>query len=330
MSESLTIPSPNAAPEGFWASKRRTERITKIVVTILLVIGSVIMMLPIVWMLLTSFKTRADVFAVPPSNLNFFQTLFFYIPHPLHFENYPAAWNVLDTNSGRPMYSADQWSFLGITFQGVNFTTYTVNTLTIAVLSCLGTTFSSSVVAFAFARLRFPARGPLFILCLATMMVPPQVTMIPTFILFKSIGWYDTFYPLIVPAFLGGGAYNIFLMRQFFMSIPYEMDEAAKIDGCSNFGVYWRILLPLCKPALTTVAVFSFVYNWNDYLNPLIYLDSNSKKTLALGLKNFVSLYGQDYHLLMAASLLISIPIAVMFLIGQRYFIQGIATTGLK
>ncbi len=309
-----TVPSPAASPTGFWASKRRADKITRAIVTILLVLGSVVMMLPIVWMLSTSFKTRTDVFSIPPV----------WIPSPLHWENYPMAWNV----SG--MYSTEDWSFLGIPFHGVTFTTYTLNTLTIAVLSCLGTTLSSSLVAFAFARLRFPGRGPLFILCLATMMVPTQVTMIPTFILFKSIGWYDTFYPLIVPAFLGGGAYNIFLMRQFFMSIPYEMDEAAKIDGCSNFGVYWRILLPLCKPALTTVAVFSFVYNWTDYLNPLIYLDTNSKKTLALGLKNFVSLYGQDYHLLMAASLLVSIPIAVLFLIGQRYFIQGIATTGLK
>ncbi len=309
-----TIPSPNAAADGFWASKRRTEKITKIVVSALLIIGSFIMMMPIVWMLSTSFKTRTDVFSVPPV----------WIPSPLHFENYPAAWTI----SG--MYAGEDWSFLGITFHGITFTTYTLNTLTIAILSCVGTTMSSSLVAFAFARLRFPGRGPLFLLCLATMMVPVQVTMIPQFILFKNLGWYDTFYPLVVPAFLGGGAYNIFLLRQFFMSIPYEMDEAAKIDGCTNFGVYWRILLPLCKPALTTVAVFAFVYNWTDYLNPLIYLDSNSKKTLALGLKNFVSLYGQDYHLLMAASLLISIPIAVIFLVGQRYFIQGIATTGLK
>ncbi len=309
-----TIASPTAAPDGFWASKRRTEKITKIVVSALLIFGSFIMMLPIVWMLSTSFKTRTDVFSVPPV----------WIPNPLHFENYPTAWTI----SG--MYSGEDWSFLGITFHGITFTTYIVNTLTISVLSCLGATMSSSLVAFAFARLRFPGRGPLFLLCLATMMVPAQVTMIPTFILFKNLGWYDTFYPLIVPAFLGGGAYNIFLMRQFFMSIPYEMDEAAKIDGCSNFGVYWRILLPLCKPALTTVAVFAFVYNWMDYLNPLIYLDSNSKKTLSLGLKNFVSLYGQDYHLLMAASLLVSIPIAIIFLVGQRYFIQGIATTGLK
>lgn len=309
-----TIPSPTAAPNGFWASKRRTEKIIRSVVFVILLIGSITMLLPVIWMLITSFKARADVFAVPP----------IWFPHPLHFENYPEAWTV------EGMYSSETWSFFGIPIQGITFTTYTVNTLIISVLSCVGTTFSSSLVAFAFARLRFPGRGPLFLLCLATMMVPTQVTMIPTFIEFKSLGWYDTFYPLIVPAFLGGGAYNIFLMRQFFMSIPYEMDEAAKIDGCTNFGVFWRILLPLCKPALTTVAVFSFVWNWNDFLNPLIYLDSNSKKTLALGLTNFVSLYGQDYHLLMAASLVISLPIILMFLAGQRYFIQGIATTGLK
>jgi multiple sugar transport system permease protein len=315
MNDQSTIPSPNAAADGFWASKRRTEKITQIVTTTLLVLGSITMMLPVVWMISTSFKTRTDVFSVPPV----------WIPSPLHIENYGTAWTV----SG--MYAGEDWNFLGfITMHGITFWTYTWNTLVIAVLSCLGTTLTSSLVAFAFARLRFPGRGPLFLLCLATMMVPQQVTMIPTFILFKTWGLYDTIGPLVIPAFLGGGAYNIFLMRQFFMSIPYEMDEAAKIDGCTDIGVFWRILLPLCKPALTTVAVFAFVYNWNDYLNPLIYLDSNSKKTLALGLKNFVSLYGQDYHLLMAASLIISIPIALLFLLGQRYFIQGIATTGLK
>ncbi|HEY5038908.1 MAG TPA: carbohydrate ABC transporter permease [bacterium] len=289
---------------GFWASKRRTEKYTRIIVSVILALGAIAMLLPIIWMLSTSFKTPTEVFAIPP----------IWIPSPLHFENYGKAWTI----SG--MYTSE----------GITFTNYTINTLIIAVTDCVGVTLSSSLVAFAFARLRFPGRGPLFTLCLATMMVPTQVTMIPSFVLFKSMGWYDTFYPLIVPAFLGGGAYNIFLMRQFFMSIPYEMDEAAKIDGCSNFGVYWRILLPLCKPALVTVAVFSFVYNWNDFINPLIYLDSNSKKTLALGLTNFVSLYGQDYHLLMAASLLISLPIILMFFVGQRYFVQGIATTGLK
>lgn len=315
----MATPNTKTA-NGFWASKKRAERISQIIVTILLLAGSVAMMLPVIWMLSTSFKTRADVFAVPPT----------WIPDPLHVENYPNAWNIVDPNTGVAMFAQDSWEFFGITIQGVNFTTYLVNTLVISLSACIGTTLSAALVAFAFARLRFPGREFLWYLCLATMMVPAQVTMIPQFILFKSVGWYDTFWPLIVPCWLGGGAYYIFLLRQFFMTIPYEMDEAAKIDGCSNFEVFWRILLPLCKPALTTVAVFSFVANWNDFLNPLIYLDSNNKKTLALGLTNFVSLYGQDYHLLMAASLIISIPIAIMFLAGQRYFIQGIATTGLK
>lgn len=305
---------------SFWASKKRSEKITNIFVTILLVLGGVSMMLPMVWMLSTSFKSLNDIFAVPP----------IWIPNPLHFENYPNAWNLVDAQTGRAMFSDDSWDFFGLTIQGVNFTTYLVNTLFVSILACVGATLSSALVAFAFARLRFPGREFLWYICLATMMVPAQVTMIPQFVFFKTLGWYDTFWPLIIPAWLGGGAFNIFLMRQFFMTIPYEMDEAAKIDGCSNFGVFWRILLPLCKPALTTVTVFAFVYNWNDFLNPLIYLDSNNKKTLAIGLTNFVSLYGQDYHLLMAASLIITIPIALMFLVGQRYFIQGIATTGLK
>jgi multiple sugar transport system permease protein len=309
-----------SAPGGFWASKRRIEKYTRIIVWIVLFLGAITMLLPVFWMLSTSFKQPTQVFSIPPV----------WFPFPLQWVNYAKAWNI----SG--MYATESWNFFGIPFEGVTFTTYTVNTLIVAVSGCIGVVISSSLVAFAFARLRFPFRGPLFVLCLATMMVPGQVTMIPTFILFKSMPgflggpWYDNFFPLVVPAFLGGGAFNIFLMRQFFMSIPYEMDDAAKIDGCSNLGVYWRILMPLCKPALATIAVFSFVWNWNDFLNPLIYLDSNSKKTLALGLTNFVSLYGQDYHLLMAASLIISLPIILIFLFGQRYFVKGIATTGLK
>lgn len=298
-------------PTGFWESKRRIAFWTKIFVVIVLSFGALSMLFPILWMVATSLKDPIAVSAKPDSFTEWVQ---YWFPYPFQFENYPNAWNI------GGMYASE----------GITFTTYTVNTLIIAISSCIGVAFSSSLVAFAFARLRFPGRGPLFILCLATMMVPPQVTMIPTYIFFRTIQWTDTFLPLIVPAFLGGGAYNIFLMRQFFMTIPYEMDEAAKIDGCTNFEVFWRILLPLCKPALATITVFAFVYNWNDFLNPLIYLDSNSKKTLALGLTNFISLYGQQYHLLMAAALIMVIPIVVIFLFGQRFFIQGIATTGLK
>lgn len=294
-------------PGGYWASKSRREKALRAFTLTVLGLGAFTMLVPLFWMFSTSLKTPSQVFAIPPIWVpeGWFQQM---------IDNYSKAWRISD------IYKSE----------GVTFTTYTINTLIIAVTGTLGTVFSSSVVAFAFARLRFPGRDLLFVLCLATLMVPHQVTMIPTFILFKTLGWYDTFYPLIVPAWLGGGAYNIFLMRQFFMTIPYDLDEAAKIDGCSNWGLYWTILLPLTKPAMVTVGIFSFVYNWNDFLNPLIYLDSNHKKTLALGLTNFVSLYGQDYHLLMAASLIITIPIVVLFLIGQRYFIQGIATTGLK
>lgn len=296
-----------SAPSGYWASKSRREKALQFFTLAVLGLGAVTMLLPLFWMFSTSIKTPDQVFAIPPIWFpdNWLAQM---------IDNYTKAWRISDIYIN----------------EGVTFTTYTINTLIIAVTGTLGVVLSASLVAFAFARLRFPGRGFLFLLCLATLMVPHQVTMIPTFILFKSIGWYDTFYPLIVPAWLGGGAYNIFLMRQFYMTIPYELDDAAKIDGCSNWGLYWTILLPLTKPALVTIGIFSFVYNWNDFLNPLIYLDSNHKKTVALGLTNFVSLYGQDYHLLMAASLIISLPIIMIFLFGQRYFIQGIATTGLK
>src|SRR5258708_7335947 len=232
INDNMTVNPSN----GFWASKRRTEKITKIIAYVTLSLGSIVMILPVIWMLSTSFKANTEVFKVPSSN--FAEIFHYWVPLPLHTDNYPKAWTI----SG--MYAAE----------GITFTTYTINTLIIAISACVGVTLTSSLVAFAFARLRFPGRGPLFILCLATMMIPTQVTMIPTFILFKTMRWYDTFYPLIVPAFLGGGAYNIFLMRQFFMSIPYEMDEAAKIDGCTNFGVYLRILLSLSKSSVITVA----------------------------------------------------------------------------
>ncbi|MGD0566231.1 MAG: carbohydrate ABC transporter permease, partial [Candidatus Goldiibacteriota bacterium] len=170
----------------------------------------------------------------------------------------------------------------------------------------------------------------LFLVMVSTMMIPAQVTMIPTFMLFKYVGWIDTFLPLIVPTFFGGGAFNIFLMRQFFMTIPYELDDAAKIDGCNYFQIFWTILLPLVKPAMATTAIFGFVYNWNDFMNPLIYLNSTSNYTLALGLQTFTTMYGTDYNLMMAASTIVLLPILLIFFFGQRFFIEGVATSGLK
>jgi multiple sugar transport system permease protein len=205
-----------------------------------------------------------------------------------------------------------------------------MNTLIITILGILGVLLSSTFVAYGFARFRFPGRDLMFLIMVSTMMIPVQVTMIPTFILFKWMGWIDTFAPLIVPTFFGGGAFNIFLMRQFFMTIPYELDDAAKIDGCNYFQIFWIILVPLVKPALATTAIFGFVYNWNDFLNPLIYLNSTSNYTLALGLQTFTTMYGTDYNLMMAASTIVLLPILLIFFFGQRFFIEGVATSGLK
>jgi multiple sugar transport system permease protein len=212
----------------------------------------------------------------------------------------------------------------------VTFNRFLVNTLIITLTSILGVLLSSTFVAYGFSRFKFPGRDPLFLVMVSTMMIPAQVTMIPTFMLFKYLGWIDTFWPLIIPTFFGGGAFNIFLMRQFFMTIPYELDDAAKIDGCNYFQIFWTILLPLVKPAMATTAIFGFVYNWNDFMNPLIYLNSTSNYTLALGLQTFTTMYGTDYNLMMAASTIVLLPILLIFFFGQRFFIEGVATSGLK
>jgi ABC-type glycerol-3-phosphate transport system permease component len=234
-------------------------------------------------------------------------------------------------NRNRPLFPSQlDWSNYKTALTSLPFHLFLKNTLTIAVLSMIGQTLSASLVAFAFARLRFPFREPLFLLVLATMMIPSQVTMIPTFVLFTIPRWIDTLRPLIVPAFFGGGAFFIFLLRQFFRTIPVELEEAARLDGCSTWGVYWHVILPNSKPALTTVALFSFIAHWNDFLGPLIYLQNKDNKTLALGLSAFKSLHGTEYHLLMAASVAALLPIIVIFFFAQRYFVEGVVTTGVN
>ncbi len=178
--------------------------------------------------------------------------------------------------------------------------------------------------------MKFKYRDALFILVISTMMIPPQVTLIPTFIMYAKLHWVDTLKPLIVPSFFGGGAFFIFLLRQFFLTLPSELEDAAKIDGCGPFGIFRNVALPLSKPALATVAVFSFVGHWNDFLGPLIYTQSIENKTLALGLNSFKSLHGTEYQLLMAASVSVLLPVLVIFFAAQRYFVQGIVTTGIK
>jgi multiple sugar transport system permease protein len=260
--------------------------------------------LPLVWLISTSLKTQDKAMEYPPR----------IIPHPVRVENF---WDVL-------------------THPKFNFLRFARNTVIIATLTVTGTLVSSAVIAYGFAKIRFKGRGVLFALMLSTMMIPFPVTMVAVFAIFRwlsdhtPIQFSGTFKPLWVPAWFGS-AFNIFLLRQFFLTIPDELSEAARIDGCSEFGIFWRIILPLSRPALSVVALFSFLYAWNDFLAPLIFLQRPEQYTLALGLAAFMNQHGgTPYNLLMAATALVIAPIVLLFLLTQRTFIQGIATTGMK
>lgn len=212
----------------------------------------------------------------------------------------------------------------------VNFPLYLRNTLIIAALSVIGMVLSSAIVAFALARLQWRGRGTVFAIILATMMIPFPVLMVPLYLVFRELGWIGTLKPLWIPAWFGG-AFNIFLLRQFFMSIPRELDEAARIDGCSTWGIFWRVILPLSKPALGVVALFHFIFVWNDFLAPLVFLSDRDQFTLALGLQLYQSQAGNTpWNLLMAASTLVILPVLIVFLFAQKAFVQGIATQGIK
>ncbi|HDP97912.1 MAG TPA: carbohydrate ABC transporter permease [bacterium] len=254
---------------------------------------------PLLWMVSSSLHSLDGVFEVP----------FQWIPEKLHWHNYTDAMTLLP------------------------FGRFLLNTIVITVSVIIGTVFSSSLVAYGFSRLRFPGRDKLFGLCVATMLLPGQVTIIPLYVLFAKLGWVDTFLPLIVPAFFGSPFY-IFLLRQFFLSIPKEFDEAALIDGASRFRIYWNIILPMARPAIATVVVFSFIGSWNDFFNPLIYINSFEKATLTLGLNllktQIIGSGVTQWHLIMAASVLVLIPNIVIFFLAQRHFLKGINVGGLK
>ena len=279
-----------------WKERKRTRGQSKAMLQhVLLIVLGMSFFLPFYWLVATSLKPDAQVFQSPPV----------WFPHPVMWRNYPSA----------------------LTY--VPFGRYLQNTLIICALSVFGTLLSSSLVAFSFSKIRWPGRNIAFLILLSTLMLPGQVTMIPIFAIFKSLHWIDTIKPLVVPAFFGS-AFFIFLLRQFFMTIPLELSDAAKIDGCSEFDIYWRVILPLSKPALATVALFAFIGSWNDFLGPLIYLNSETKYTLSLGLQQFVSQHGAEWSMLMAASTVMTIPIIVLFFFAQRTFIQGITLTGIK
>jgi multiple sugar transport system permease protein len=253
------------------------------------------------------------------------------------FGNYPEAIRALSANErdkALPLAellrkSTFPWTRKGDRTKTITFLTYLSNTLLVAVLAVLGTVSSSALVAYGLARIPWRGRSTLFTVTLATMMVPFPVLMVPLYGVFRSLGWIGTLMPLWVPAFFGG-AFNIFLLRQFFLTIPSELSDAARIDGCNEFGIFWRVILPLSRPALSVVALFTFLGVWNDFLGPLIFLTEPETFTMALGLRQYQSQFGgSEWHLLMAASALLVLPIIVLFFFAQKTFIQGISTTGM-
>jgi multiple sugar transport system permease protein len=265
-----------------------------VVVAVLLAL-TVLFAIPFYWLLSTAVKPDTEIFVFPP----------IWIPSPLQWSNFSNAFNFFP------------------------FVQYLVNTLIICVGTVAGTLISNSLVAYGLSRIQWPGRNIVFGLLLGTLLLPSQVTLIPLFILFVHMGWVDTYLPLIVPAFFGN-AFFMFLLRQFFLTIPGELCDAVRVDGGSEWTIFTRIVLPLSVPVLATVALFAFINSWNDFLGPLIYLQTQSKYTLSIGLSMFLGSYGSQWSWLMAASAMVFIPIVVLFFFTQRTFIQGITLTGTK
>lgn len=280
-----------------WAARLRNgEFWWRVFIWVVLVLGSMVMILPFLWLLSSSFKPEMDIFLFPPK----------WIPDPWRPQNY------VDALTYKP------------------FNIYITNTLIIVTLNLIAILFTSSLCAYGFARIRFPGRNFWFIATLASVMLPPQVTLIPLYIVFYRIEWLDTFLPLTVPAWFGGGAINIFLIRQFFLGIPMEIEDAARIDGASRLQIWWNIFLPLSLPALTTVAIFTFQRTWDDFYGPLIYLSSANNYTLALGMNLFRGTYTEEMNYMMAIAFLMTLPMIVLFFFAQRYYIRGVVLGGVK
>jgi ABC-type glycerol-3-phosphate transport system permease component len=293
--------SATALPRSPWPRRWRTAR--RAVLIGLLILGGLLMMVPFLWMISTSLKTRAEVFITPP-------VIF---PATPRFENYAEMWDALP------------------------FSAFFVNSVKLALLNTVGQVITCSMAAYAFAALRFRFRGPLFGLLLATLIIPFQVVLVPNFILYRMLphpfstsgNWIGTQEPLWVGAFLGG-AFGTFLLRQFFLSIPRELADAARVDGANPWQIYRSIYLPLAKPALATLAIFTFMWSWNDFINPIIYLRDVESFTLTAGLSLFQGQYVGKWPLLMAGALVSVIPMIILFIVAQRHFVRGIALTGIK
>jgi multiple sugar transport system permease protein len=303
---SVTTP-PTATPEGggqkpsggLAGPVQSTGRGARIVGTILLYLavtaGSLVMLMPFVWMLLGSIKDLGQLYQVPPN----------WIPDPFVFQNYTNAWNSVPFATGY-----------------INSTYITVTVVVVNLLTC-------SMAAYAFARIVFPFRNTIFMLFLATLMVPEQVTIIPLYIIMRNLGLVDTHLSIILPYALFN-AFGIFLLRQFILGLPVDLEEAAVIDGASRWTIYWRIIMPLIRPALAAFGIFTFLFQWNNFFRPLVFLDSVENYTVPLAINFFRGQYTTDFALLMAGSAISIIPVLIVYIIGQRHIIEGIATTGMK
>jgi len=294
-----TTQSENRSRDAMAAQTAKTQRSSRVLGSLFshttLIVGSIVFIAPLIFMVSTSLKAMRQIAKFPPE----------WIPNPVIWANYPGVFTYA------PMHK------------------YLLNTMIIVVPTVLGATLVSACAAYAFARLRAPGKNAMFMLVLATLMLPSVVTMVPNYILFAKLGWVGTFKPLTIPP-LAGSAFFIFLMRQFFMTIPRELEDAALIDGCGRFRIFRSIVLPLAKPVLATVTIFAFMGAWNDYLGPLIYLGNADQYTLSLGLQAFVRYHGAEWGMLMAASTMMVLPVILLFFFAQKSFIQGITMTGIK
>ena len=274
------------------AEQRLVRIFGRFLAYVIVTLGAVVMIVPFLWMASTAFKEGGSAFDYPPT----------WIPNPITLDNFREVWTI------------------------VPFDRYLFNSLFIAVCVTIGEVLTSSLAAYAFARLRFPGRDAMFLMYLATLMIPGQVTIIPNFILMRYLGWINTYEGLIIPTAFT--AFGTFLLRQYFLSIPRELEEAARVDGASYFQVWSRIIMPLASPAIATLAVFSFMGAWNSFLWPFIMVNTPEMRTLTVALRSFQTDYGTEWGLMMAGSLIAMLPMLVIFLMAQRYFVRGIATTG--
>lgn len=278
-------------------SQKTAQRVGRIITYIILIFAAVICLFPFLWMVSTSFKETSEIYKMPPD----------LIPTNPTVQNYIEGW------------------------KGADFGLFFKNSLFITIIATVGTVLSSAFVAYGFARFKARFSGLLFTILLATMMLPTQVTLIPQYLMYNKLGMVNTYFPLLIPSWLGGGAFNIFLFIQFFRTLPKELDEAAKIDGANSFQIFTKIMLPAVKPVMLAVLVMSLVYNWNDFFSPLIYLNDNKKFTIAIGLQFFKGSQGNvQIGQMMAMSLVALLPVLIIFAVCQKYFIQGIKMSGLK